>query len=138
MTTDEEVIAGNRTVIEGFRVSGGVVAELGFPILLLTTTGARTGRRVTTPLGFARDDGCVFVVASNGGAPSHPAWFHNLRANPNVTVEIGTRVYETSAVVALGNERNRLYAAMAAEQPSLRAHARRTNREFPVVVLGAV
>ena len=87
MPTDEEFLAGNVSVIEEFRAHRGVVAYLGFPILLPTTTGARTGRRRTTPLGFGIDGSRVFVVASKGGAPHDPAWFHNLRANPSITVD---------------------------------------------------
>src|SRR5258708_18487538 len=85
MPTDEESLTSNQNVIEEFRANSGVVSQLGFPVLLLTTTGARTGRRTTTPLGYSNDRDCVFVVASKGGAPTSPTWFHNLRANPSVT-----------------------------------------------------
>jgi deazaflavin-dependent oxidoreductase (nitroreductase family) len=93
MPTDEEFLAYNQGIIKEFRDSGGVVAQLPFPILLLTTTGARTGRRTTTPVGFGVDGDRVYVVGSKGGGPSHPAWFHNLRANPSVTVELGGDSY---------------------------------------------
>jgi hypothetical protein len=84
--SDEEFLAYNQGVISEFRANHGVVSQPPFPILLLTTTGARTGRSTTVPLGFAVDDsGRVFVMASKAGAPRHPAWFHNLRANPSVT-----------------------------------------------------
>jgi len=80
-----------------------VVSQPPFPMLLLTTTGARTGQPVTVPLGFAADEqGRVFVVASKAGSPSHPAWFYNLRANPAVTVELGDKSFEARAVVMAG------------------------------------
>jgi hypothetical protein len=78
--SDEEFLAYNQGVISEFRANHGVVSQPPFPILLLTTTGARTGRSATVPLGFAVDDsGRVFVMASKAGASSHPAWFHNRR-----------------------------------------------------------
>jgi deazaflavin-dependent oxidoreductase (nitroreductase family) len=92
--SDEEFLAYNQGVIEEFRAHHGVVSQPPFPILLLTTVGARTGRRTTVPLGYDVDDGRVFVVASKAGAAKHPAWFHNLRANPSVTVELGDRFFQ--------------------------------------------
>src|ERR1700761_1125986 len=86
------------------------VSQPPFPILLLTTIGARTGRPANVPLGYAVDGRArVFVVASKAGAPWHPAWFHNLRANPSVTVELGGRTYPARALVTAGEERDRLY-----------------------------
>src|SRR3954447_2797323 len=108
--SDEEFRAYNQGVISEFRANHGVVSQPPFPILLLTTTGARTQRQTTVPVGFAVDDkGRVFVVASKAGAPRHPVWFHNLRANPTVTVELGDSSYQAQAVVAVGEERERLY-----------------------------
>ncbi|MFD0580290.1 nitroreductase/quinone reductase family protein [Dactylosporangium darangshiense] len=80
--SNEEFIAYNKGIIEELRTNGGTVARPDFPILLLTTTGARTGRPHTVPLGFGVDGDRVFVVASKAGAPTHPDWFHNLRATP--------------------------------------------------------
>jgi len=136
--TDEEFLSYNKDVITEFRANDGVVTQLGYPILLLTTTGARTGRQTTIPLGFSVDRGRVFVVASKGGAPAHPAWFLNLRANPSVTVELGPDRYEARALVAAGEERDRLYAILSADAPTLRVHEQKTSREFPVVVLEGV
>jgi deazaflavin-dependent oxidoreductase (nitroreductase family) len=138
MPTDEEFVAGNLPVIEEFRAHRGVVADLEFPILLLTTTGARTGRRRTTPLGFSLDGSRVFVVASKGGAPHHPAWFHNLSANPSVTVELGSETYEARAVVAEGQERDRLFAIIRANAPGLAKFEEHATRVIPVVVLEGV
>ena len=134
MPTDEEFLAYNQGIISEFRANQGVVSQPPFPILLLTTTGARTGRPVTVPLGFGVDDrGRVFVVASKAGAPKHPAWFHNLRANPSVTVELGDRSFPAQAVVTAGEERDRLYGLVAGGD-----YEKNTDRVFPVVVLEGV
>jgi deazaflavin-dependent oxidoreductase (nitroreductase family) len=138
MPTDDEFLAYNQGVISEFRAAGGVVSQVEFPVLLLTTTGARTGRQTTTPLGYAVDGGRVFVVASKGGAPRNPAWFHNLRANPAVTVELGGQSHRARAVITEGHERDRLYGMIAAGAPALREYERSTERLFPVVVLDGV
>jgi len=136
--SDDEFLAYNKTVVDEFRAKGGKVAQLDFPVLLLTTTGARTGRQTTVPLGYGVDEGRVFVVASKAGAPTNPAWFHNLVANPSVTVEIGTSTYEARARVADGGERDRLYRMVAAGSPGLSAYEQNTPRQFPVIVLEGV
>jgi deazaflavin-dependent oxidoreductase (nitroreductase family) len=133
--TDDEFRTYNRGVIEEFRANHGAVREPPFPILLLTTTGARTGRPATVPLGFGVDAGRVFVVGSKAGAPKHPSWFHNLRANPSVTVEIGDGSYPARAVITEGAERDRLYAIVAAGPSQYEGN---TDRVFPVVVLEGV
>ena len=108
--SDEEFRTYNVGVISEFRANHGKVSRPPFPVLLLTTTGARTGRQTTVPLGFGVDDrGRVLVVGSKAGAPKHPAWFHNLRANPSVTVELGDSSYRALAVVTAGEERDHLY-----------------------------
>ena len=134
--SDEEFLAYNQGVINEFRANHGVVSQPPFPILLLTTTGARTGRSATVPVGFAVDDsGRVFVVASKAGAPRHPAWFHNLRANPSVTVELGDRSFQARAVVTEGEERDRLYGMVSAAASE---YEKNTDRIFPVIVLEGV
>jgi deazaflavin-dependent oxidoreductase (nitroreductase family) len=133
---DEEFRTYNEGVISEFRANHGTVSRPPFPILLLTTTGARTGRRTTVPLGFAVDaEGRVFVVGSKAGAPRHPAWFHNLRANPAVTVELGDRSYQARAVVTTGEERDRLYRTVS---DGTSAYEQNTDRIFPVIVLEGV
>jgi deazaflavin-dependent oxidoreductase (nitroreductase family) len=132
---DEEFRTYNEGVIGEFRARHGVVSRPPFPILLLTTTGARTGRRTTVPLGFAVDEGRVFVVGSKAGAPRHPAWFHNLRANPAVTVELGDESYPARAVVTTGEERDRLYRLVS---DGTSAYEQNTDRVFPVIVLEGV
>ncbi|MGO9975071.1 MAG: nitroreductase/quinone reductase family protein [Solirubrobacteraceae bacterium] len=134
--TDEEFRAYNQGVINEFRANRGVVTQPPFPILLLTTTGARTGRSATVPLGFVIDDGWrVFVVGSKAGAPRHPTWFHNLRANPSVTVELGDETFQARAVVTAGEERNRLYRMIS---DGLSEYEKNTDRVFPVIVLEGV
>ena len=135
MPTDEEFLTYNEGVISDFRAHHGVVGQPPFPILLLTSTGARTGRRTTVPLGFAVDGGRVFVVGSKAGAPRHPAWFHNLRANPAVTVELGDGSYPARAIVTTGEERDRLYRTVS---DGTSAYERNTDRVFPVVILDGV
>jgi deazaflavin-dependent oxidoreductase (nitroreductase family) len=134
--SDEEFRTYNQGVISEFRANHGTVSQPPFPILLLTTTGARTARQTTVPLGFGVDDnGRVFVVGSKAGAPKHPAWFHNLRANPTVTVELGDNSYQARAVVTTGEERDRLYR-MVSDGTS--AYEQNTTRIFPVIILDGV
>lgn len=134
--SDDEFLAYNQGVIDEFRANHGVVSQPPFPILLLTTTGARTGRPATVPLGFAVDDnGRVFVMASKAGAPRHPAWFHNLRANPSVTVELGDGSFRARAIVTAGEERDRLYALVS---DGASEYEKNTDRVFPVIVLEGV
>lgn len=134
--SDEEFLTYNQGVISEFRANHGTVSQPPFPILLLTTTGVRTGRRTTVPLGFGVDDeGRVFVVGSKAGAPEHPSWFHNLRADPTVTVELGDSSYRARAVVTAGEERDRLYRMVSA---GTSAYEQNTERVFPVIVLEGV
>jgi deazaflavin-dependent oxidoreductase (nitroreductase family) len=134
--SDEEFLAYNQGVISEFRANQGEVSQPPFPILLLTTTGARTGRQATVPLGFGVDDnGRVFVMASKAGAPRHPAWFHNLRANPSVTVELGDKSFQAQAVVTEGEERDRLYGMIS---DGASEYEENTDRVFPVIVLEGV
>jgi deazaflavin-dependent oxidoreductase (nitroreductase family) len=134
--SDEEFRTYNEGVITEFRANHGTVSRPPFPILLLTTTGARTGRHTTVPLAFGVDDkGRVFVIASKAGAPKHPSWFHNLRANPAVTVELADSSYPARAVVTAGEERERLYRTVS---DGASAYEQNTSRQFPVVLLEGV
>jgi deazaflavin-dependent oxidoreductase (nitroreductase family) len=127
----------NQRIIEEFRANGGRVggAFAGASLLLLTTVGARTGRRHTTPVGYLRDGERVLVFASNAGAPAHPAWYHNLRAHPGVTVELGGETYAATARPLAGAERDLLYARQAAAVPAFAAYQEGTDRVIPVVAL---
>ncbi|WP_436764098.1 nitroreductase/quinone reductase family protein [Streptosporangium sp. V21-05] len=128
----------NQQIIEEFRANGGKVGGPfeGARLLLLTTVGARSGARHTTPLGYLHDGGeRVLVIASAGGAPNHPAWYHNLVANPVVTVEDGIFTYEARAVVLEGAERDRVFARAAEADPGWADYQARTTRVIPVVAL---
>jgi deazaflavin-dependent oxidoreductase (nitroreductase family) len=133
--TDEEFRTYNEGVITEFRANHGRVTQPPFPILLLTTTGARTGRKTTVPLGYGIDKGRVFVVASKAGAPHHPAWFHNLRANPSVTVELGDSTHEAQAAITTVEERDRLYRLVS---DGTSPYEQNTTRTFPVIILEGV
>ena len=127
----------NKQVIEEFRANGGKVGGnfSGMPLLLLTTTGAKSGQKRTTPLAYTTDgDRCV-IIASYAGAPKHPAWYLNLAANPEVTLEVGSETFQARASTAEGAERDRLYAAQAAAMPVFNEYQQKTTRQIPVVVL---
>jgi len=132
--------AFNRSLIAEFREKDGAVTGpfAGSPLLLLTTTGANTGAARTTPLVHSRDGDRIVVIASKGGAPSHPHWFRNLSANPEVTVELPGETFRARARVAEGDERDRLYRAQAAFMPNFDEYAAKTDRLIPVVVLERV
>ncbi|MGW4874545.1 nitroreductase/quinone reductase family protein [Streptomyces chartreusis] len=128
----------NQQVIEEFRANKGRVGGYfeGARLLLLTTTGARTGRPRTTPVGYLPDsDDRVLIIASAAGAPRHPAWFHNLVANPRVTVESGAFTYEARAVVLEGKERDRIFARAVEADPGWAAYQEKTERVIPVIAL---
>ena len=133
MTLPEDMKAHNRKVIEDFRARGG--APEGRPLLLLTTIGARTGRKHTAPMMYVEIDDRLFVIASNAGAPEDPQWFRNLVADPKVTVEHAGEVYEATAVVPSGDERDRLFGEIAERYPFFAEHQSRVTRRIPVVEL---
>ena len=127
----------NRQTIEEFRASGGKVGGMweGRPLLLLTTTGAKSGQRHTTPTMYLADGDRLLVFASKGGAPTNPAWYHNLLAHPEVTVEVGSKTYEATATVLSGEERDRLYARQAERFPQFAEYQAKTSRKIPVIAL---
>jgi len=130
----------NRQVIEEFRTNHGRMGGMfaGARLILLTTTGARTGRPHTTPVGFLPDPGRLLVIASAGGADRHPAWFHNLVATPRVTAETGPFTLEADAVVLEGAEREEIWARAVEADPGWAAYQRKTTRVIPVVALHPV
>jgi deazaflavin-dependent oxidoreductase (nitroreductase family) len=137
---DVDINDFNRNLIAEFRANGGRVTG-GFehaPLLLLTTVGARSGEARTTPVVYTTDGDRLVVIASMGGAPKHPAWYHNLVANPEVTVELPTETFTARAVVTSGEERARLYRAQADLMPNFDEYAAATDREIPVIVLERV
>ncbi len=127
----------NLKIIEEFRANGGETFGpfKGRPLLLLTTTGAKSGEERTTPLVYSKDGDRLVIIASMGGAPKHPAWYLNLVANPKATVEVGAEKFTARASVAEGAERERLYAQQAAEMPAFNEYQEKTTRQIPVVVL---
>ncbi len=127
----------NQQMIAAFRSNGGkgIGPFEQAPVVLLTTTGAKSGQPRTTPLVYTTDGDRLVVIASKGGAPTHPDWYHNLVAHPEVTVEVGTETYQARAVVPEGDERERLYTQQAALMPGLAEYQRNTSRVIPVVVL---
>lgn len=104
-------------------------------MLLLDHVGAKTGTKRTIPLLYVSDGDDVAIVASKGGHPKHPAWFHNLRANPETTIQIGSQRRAVRARVAAGEERRRLWAKAVEAYGSYREYQERTEREIPIVVL---
>jgi deazaflavin-dependent oxidoreductase (nitroreductase family) len=132
--------AFNQAVIDEFRNDGGKVTGLfaGAPLVLITTTGAKSGRRRTTPIVYTTDGDRIVVIASKGGAPTSPDWYHNLVAHPEVTVELPSETFEARARTAEGLERERLWRAQAALMPNFDEYQKATTRQIPVVVLERV
>ena len=128
----------NASVLEEFRANAGKVLTgrfAGRTLILLTTTGARSGQPRTVPLSFTRDGDNYVIIASKAGSATHPDWYHNLVRNPIVTLETGGETFQAQARVAEGAERERLYEAQAALMPNFAEYQRRTARKIPVVVL---
>ena len=127
----------NAKIIEEFRANGGKVGGPfeGAPLLLLHTTGAKTGREHVTPVMYRRVDGGYAVFASKAGAPTNPAWYHNLVANPGVHAEIGTQTMSLTARVAGDAEREPIWSAQKGDYPGFEEYEEKTSRQIPVVIL---
>ncbi|MGE0795396.1 MAG: nitroreductase family deazaflavin-dependent oxidoreductase [Acidimicrobiia bacterium] len=127
----------NQRIIDEFRANGGVVGGPfeGMTILLLHHEGARTGTKRVNPLAYREEDGRLFVFASMGGAPTNPDWYHNLRAHPEVEVEVGTDRFPAVATVLEGDERDRIWAHQKADRPQFADYEARTERVIPVIAL---
>jgi deazaflavin-dependent oxidoreductase (nitroreductase family) len=137
----EEWNALNQEQIDQFHTNHGAIAEglfKGAPVLLLTTTGARSSKTHITPLTYTRDGDRYVVLASKLGAPEHLAWYHNLVANPVVTVEVGPERFQARASVVEGSERNRLFDAHVTIMPNFAEYQRRTTRVIPVIILDRI
>ena len=130
----------NKAIIEEFRANGGQVGGhfAGKTLLLLHTTGAKSGQERVNPLACVRDGDRLVVIASKGGAPTNPDWYYNVVANPLVTVEVGTEQFQAQATVAEEPERSRLYSQMVAVMPGFADYERNTTRKIPVVILQPV
>jgi deazaflavin-dependent oxidoreductase (nitroreductase family) len=126
----------NRPIIETFRKTGRATSGKSSPVLLLTTKGARTGREHVTPLNFSRDGDRYIVMASKGGSSTHPDWYHNLVADPVVTVEADAERFTAKANISEGAERQRLLKIHSAAMPFFGAYERRVKRrQIPVIAL---
>ena len=126
--------AWNRQVIEEFHANEGKVNGSN-SLLLLRTTGARSGKQRVNPLAYTTDGERLVIIASKGGTPTNPDWYHNIVAHPDVTVEVGTETFEARATVVEGPERDELYAKQAAIMPNFAEYQAKTTRTIPVVVL---
>jgi deazaflavin-dependent oxidoreductase (nitroreductase family) len=126
----------NQKVITEFRSNQGEVGGqmAGMPLLLLTTTGNKTGRTLTKPLAYSKEGDRIFVIASFAGSPHNPGWFCNLEANPKVTVEIGGERYQAQARIVSGEERERLFKLQADKLNIFYDYQKKTTRQIPVVV----
>ncbi len=130
----------NKKVIEEFRANGGRVGGpfAGMPMLLLTHTGAKSGKTYTNPLVFSKDGDRIVIIASKGGAPNNPDWYHNLVAHPEVTLEIGNERFKAKAVVTRGDERERLFNAQASQMAQFNEYRKATTRQIPVIAFERV
>ena len=127
----------NARLIDEFRDNEGHVGGIweGTPLLLLHHTGAKSGASRVNPVGYLADKAGYVIFASNGGAPRNPAWYHNLRAKPRTRIEVGRKLIDVVAAEATGEERERLFRRGAGRFPDLAKHARKTDRDIPVIVL---
>jgi len=132
----------NSDVVTQFRSDNGKISSgmfKGARLLLLTTRGAKSGKERINPLAFTRDGDNYVIIASKGGSPTHPDWYRNILANPEVGVEVATQSgvdqFVAHARTAEGEERQRLYNAQAALMPNFAEYQKKTSREIPVVVL---
>ncbi len=133
---DGQVNDWNNQIIQEFRANGGKVGKIyeGASLLLLTTTGKKSGKPRTTPLGYKLDGDRFVVVASFMSAPKHPDWYFNLAAHPQVTVEVGNETFNAIATTVEGSERERLVE----QWPLAKEHQAKTTREIPLVALQCV
>jgi deazaflavin-dependent oxidoreductase (nitroreductase family) len=127
----------NAKIIEEFRANEGRVGDMfeGVPLLLLHHTGAKSGTNRVNPLAYQADNGRYVIFASKGGAPTNPDWYHNLKAQPNVTIEVGTDTIDVLASEAAGEERERLFQTQVERVPQFGEYEQNTDRVIPVIVL---
>lgn len=131
----------DRRTVEEFRANGGRVGGVleGTPLVLIHHIGARSGTKRVTPLAYsAQGDDCIAIIASHGGSPNHPAWYHNLKANPVITVEMGTRRFLATAEEQTGTARTELWSKLAAQFGHIAEFAARTERTIPLFLLRPV
>jgi deazaflavin-dependent oxidoreductase (nitroreductase family) len=133
----ETLKAFNASIVKEFRDNGGKVGGQfeGADLLLLTTTGAKSGQRRMSPLAYFRIDGQMVIVGSYAGADIDPAWVHNLRANPRAHVDVGTESFDVTARELPPAEREQTFSKVAAAAPGFADYQRKTNRVIPFFVL---
>lgn len=127
----------NKGIIEEFRTNGGVVGGHfeGMNLLLVHTTGAKSGRERINPVAQISDGDRYVIIASKGGAPTSPDWYYNLKANPEVTIEVGTQKFPALATITEEPERSELFEKMASQYPGFEDYKEKTKRVIPVVIL---
>jgi deazaflavin-dependent oxidoreductase (nitroreductase family) len=127
----------NAEVIAEFRANGGKAGGMfeGKPLLLVHNVGAKSGKKFVTPLVYLADGDRYVIFASKGGAPNNPGWYHNLKAGPDVSIEVGTETLAAVAEEVTGEERDRLYGIQEEQQPQFSEYAQKTDRKIPVIVL---
>ena len=127
----------NTRIIEEFRANAGSVGGPfeGATLLLLHTAGAKSGTHYTTPVVYLDDDGRYVIFASKAGAPSHPGWYHNLKAHPELHIEVGDKRLEVTADEVTGAERDRLYARQAERMPQFAEYQANIERVIPIIAL---
>ena len=130
----------NKAIIEEFRANGGKVGGMfaGRTLLLLHTSGAKSGQPRINPVAYVKDGDRLVIIASKGGAPTNPDWYYNLVAHPDVTVEVGTEQLQVHATVAAEPDRTRLYQQMVAMMPGFAEYEQKTTRKIPVIILTRV
>ena len=127
----------NASIIEEFRGNHGVVGAMfeGAPVLFCTSKGARSGVERVNPMMYLPEEGALYVFASKAGAPSHPDWYYNLVATPEVSVELGDETFLAKATPVGREERDRIYAIQASSFPNFAEYEAKTTRVIPVVKL---
>jgi deazaflavin-dependent oxidoreductase (nitroreductase family) len=127
----------NKAIIEEFRANGGKVGGMfaGGTLLLLHTSGAKSGQPHINPVAYVKDGDRFVIIASKGGAPTNPDWYYNLVAHPDATVEVGTEQFQVHATVVAEPERTRLYQQMVAMMPGFAEYEQKTTRKIPVIIL---
>jgi deazaflavin-dependent oxidoreductase (nitroreductase family) len=136
----DETKTFNENLIDEFRANAGKVGGPfeGAPMVLLHTTGAKSGKERVNPVVFQPVGDNIVVFASKGGAPTNPDWYHNLVANPRVKVEVGTDTYDAEARVAEGDERERIWSRQKKVMPGFADYEQKTSRQIPVIILERV
>src|ERR1019366_6041894 len=137
MTEIHDLNDWDRRIIEAFRANGGNVGGqfTGVPLLILTTTGAKSGQKRISPLAYLSEGGRIYIFAGNRGAPTNPNWYYNLVAHPDVTVELGTETFEARAIVVDTAEGDRLGRIQVQKIPGLAELQAKITRKVPVVLL---